>query len=102
VIADSATLRERLIGALTADLGDSYDCIRVWSAWGVGTMTEDDFAPVTNRVDDIVDSLLRVITAEPAADTINGQPFHHELSPSAAAAFKTWMADELGRRDDHG
>lgn len=26
--------------------GDTYDCTRVWSAWGVGTMSEDDFVPL--------------------------------------------------------
>lgn len=29
--------------------GDTYDCTRVWSAWGVGTMSEDDFVPVVEQ-----------------------------------------------------
>lgn len=29
--------------------GDTYDCTRVWSAWGVGTMSEDDFVPVIEQ-----------------------------------------------------
>lgn len=29
--------------------GDTYDCTRVWSAWGVGTMSEDDFVPVVDQ-----------------------------------------------------
>ena len=29
--------------------GDTYDCVRVWSAWGVGTMSEDDFVPVVEQ-----------------------------------------------------
>jgi hypothetical protein len=28
-------------------LGDTYACTRVWEAWQVGTMTEDDFQAVT-------------------------------------------------------
>jgi hypothetical protein len=32
--------------ALAETLGDAYDCIRVRSAWGVGTMSEDDFVMV--------------------------------------------------------
>jgi hypothetical protein len=32
--------------AIAAALGDTYDCTRVWSAWGVGTMGPDDFVPV--------------------------------------------------------
>lgn len=33
-----------------------YACTRVWEAWQVGTMTEDDFVPLdeTERVDEIV------------------------------------------------
>jgi hypothetical protein len=33
-----------------------YVCTRVWEAWQVGTMTEDDFVPLneTERVDEIV------------------------------------------------
>lgn len=33
--------------ALAQALGDAYDCTRVWSAWNVGTMSQDDFVPVT-------------------------------------------------------
>jgi hypothetical protein len=29
--------------------GDTYDCTRVWSAWGVGTMSEDDFVPISHE-----------------------------------------------------
>lgn len=59
----AATLRDKLIEVLTRELGDSYDCTRVWEAWIVGTMGEDDFEPVLYRVDDIVQSLLNVIEA---------------------------------------
>jgi len=36
----------------------SYDCSRVWSAWGVGTMDERDFTPVSERIEDIVKSIV--------------------------------------------
>ena len=29
--------------------GDTYDCTRVWSAWGVGTMSEDDFVSFVDQ-----------------------------------------------------
>lgn len=32
--------------AVAQALGDTYDCHRVWQAWGVGTMSQDDFSPV--------------------------------------------------------
>lgn len=44
--------------------GDTYDCTRVWSAWGVGTMSEDDFVPVAEqdeRLYEIADSFLAEI-----------------------------------------
>lgn len=46
-------LRAKASSLLTGD----YACTRVWEAWQVGTMTEDDFEPLeeTDRVDWIVD-----------------------------------------------
>ena len=41
--------------------GDAYDCVRVWSAWGVGTMSEDDFVPIADqdeRLYEIADSVI--------------------------------------------
>ena len=51
--------------ALLAALGDTYDCTRVWSAWGVGTMGEDDFVPVLDRLDDLIDEVAAEIAAVP-------------------------------------
>jgi hypothetical protein len=34
---------EPVMDAVAQALGDAYDCTRVWAAWGVGTMSEDDF-----------------------------------------------------------
>lgn len=39
---------EQLFEALAGALGEALDCTRVWSAWGVGTMSEDDFARVAD------------------------------------------------------
>ena len=38
-------------------LGDDHACNRVWSAWQYGTMTEDDFEPLsdTPRVQELVE-----------------------------------------------
>lgn len=47
--------------ALAASLGDAYDCTRVWSAWSYGTMGEDDFEPVRDRIDEIVQSVVAAI-----------------------------------------
>lgn len=52
--------REAARDALSAELGQAMDCTRVWSAWGVGTMSEDDFqllADNDERLDDIIDAV---------------------------------------------
>lgn len=45
--------------------GDAYDCTRVWSAWGVGTMSDDDFIPIADqeeRLYEIADACLDEVT----------------------------------------
>lgn len=54
-------LRDALIEQLGAEIGDSYDCTRVWSAWSHGTMSQQDFVPVDDRLGDIVEGLLERI-----------------------------------------
>ena len=39
---------EKADEAIREALGSAYDCMRVWSAWGVGTMGPDDFWPVAD------------------------------------------------------
>ncbi len=56
-IADAGEIRVAIQRALQATLGDTYDCTRVWSAWGYGTMGEDDFVPVLDRMDEIIDEV---------------------------------------------
>lgn len=61
-----------LIEALGNELGDSYDCTRVWEAWAIGTMAQDDFEPVGDRLDEIVAALVAAIAGRPAqsAETV--------------------------------
>lgn len=56
--AAAAVDHETLVDHLTRELGDAYDCTRVWSAWNVNTMTEEDFEPVTDRIDEIAAGIL--------------------------------------------
>ena len=48
--------------ALAETLGGVYVCDRTWSAWGVGTMTQDDFYPAAES-DDVLDSLVQAVIA---------------------------------------
>jgi hypothetical protein len=58
VLPERGSLRDIIAKAIG---GDTYDCVRVWSAWGVGTMSEDDFVPVVDqeaRLYEIADACL--------------------------------------------
>ncbi|CAA2366827.1 hypothetical protein [Xanthomonas phage Olaya] len=58
-------LKEAISEAIREALGGALDCTRVWSAWGVGTMSEDDFSPVADdseRVGEIADAVMAVLT----------------------------------------
>jgi len=55
------TLRTKARDAVVQALGDAYDCERSWSAWGWGTMGEEDFTLVAknpDRVTEITDAVL--------------------------------------------
>ena len=41
---------------LESQLSNAYYCTRVWEAWGVGTMTEDDFELID--VEEIISALM--------------------------------------------
>ncbi|WP_458763529.1 hypothetical protein [Cupriavidus basilensis] len=52
--------------AVASALGDAYDCQRIWSAWGVGTMSSNDFSLVAEddeRLSDITDAALAAMPA---------------------------------------
>jgi len=63
--------KELVCNAIAEALGDAYDCDRVWSAWNVGTMRQDDFYPVADspeRVAEIADAAIKSILAAPSVD----------------------------------
>ena len=74
-----ADLEELIAEHLGGELGDAYDCTRVWEAWGVGTMSEDDFEPVRERLGDLAAGLaariapFAVLGGEPAQASGIGQ-----------------------------
>lgn len=58
VVPDRDSLRDIIAQAIG---GDTYDCVRVWSSWSFGTMSEDDFVPVVEqeaRLYEIADACL--------------------------------------------
>jgi len=54
---------ERACEAVAAALGDAYDCGRVWSAWRIGTMSEDDFSLVSEYQDRVREIAVAAIEA---------------------------------------
>ncbi len=68
--------RDAVIAAVTEALGNAYDCQRVWQAWSVGTMGQDDFALVaedSDRVAEIADAAIEAMRlAAPAAPVPTG------------------------------
>jgi len=71
-------IRTVLRDALASGLTLTYGCSRVWSAWGVGTMTEDDFYPA-DECDELLDELCDLAIAALRPDLVapaaaNGAP----------------------------
>lgn len=62
VLPDRDSLRDIIAQAIGVD---TYDCTRVWSAWGIGTMSDDDFIKIVDqeeRLYEIADACLNELT----------------------------------------
>ena len=55
---------ERIADTVRDYLGDIFECTRVWEAWQVGTMTQNDFTPAdeTELSDDIAGAVATLYT----------------------------------------
>lgn len=64
---EKTALKDAIIVAMVEELGDTaYYCTRVWEAWSVGTMREDDFVSLAHDDDAmsmLADAVIRVIEA---------------------------------------
>lgn len=58
---------EQLEDTIRAGLAVTYHCGRVWSAWGVGTMSEDDFSPVdeSDTPRELAESVMALFNQKP-------------------------------------
>ncbi|MGL6045236.1 MAG: hypothetical protein ACRC02_02105 [Vogesella sp.] len=56
-------LPDAVIQATAEAIGSAYDCMRTWSAWGVGTMGPDDFLPVADDGDRVAEIARAAIVA---------------------------------------
>jgi hypothetical protein len=60
---DSEAELEAVMDAVADALGDAYDCIRVWEAWFVGTMSQDDFIRVVDSGERLAEIASAAISA---------------------------------------
>jgi hypothetical protein len=67
--------KEALVDIIGSHLIATYACTRVWEAWGVGTMTEDDFVPLSECefTDELADALLSALAPAPQRDAPAGE-----------------------------
>jgi hypothetical protein len=56
--------RDALVDLIAKHLSGTYHCTRVWTAWGVGTMSQDDFADVgeSDTPAEIADAIMALAT----------------------------------------
>ena len=59
--------KDAITDVIAAGLRGTYHCHRVWSAWGVGTMSEDDFSPVdeSDTPAELADAVLALFATSP-------------------------------------
>ena len=57
-------VKAKAMEAVAEALGEGTDCLRVWSAWSVGTMSQDDFVLIAespDRVKEITEAALGAV-----------------------------------------
>lgn len=67
--------RDSIRDAVAAAIGEAMDCTRVWSAWDVGTMSQDDFQMVAEddeRLEEIVDAIINAMKEDASAGSAKG------------------------------
>lgn len=97
--AAPAVDREKLIDAIADGLRGTWHCTRVWEAWHIGTMSQDDFVPVDesetpSEIADAVLSMLAAPQAPAAAETLRP-------GIDAAAKMLTKKAEDFAAEHGH-
>ncbi|WP_429499489.1 hypothetical protein ACQUFY_21710 [Robbsia andropogonis] len=88
-VMDDEDIRNAVRDAISEAIGCSaYDCTRVWSAWGFGTMGSDDFAPIVDSEERLLEITDAAIGAARAALAAPAQP--SEWAPVYLASTGMW------------
>ncbi|MDR5839371.1 hypothetical protein [Caballeronia sp. LZ034LL] len=76
--------------AIAEALGDAYDCMRVWNAWNVGTMSQDDFQRVADddsRIEEIANAAITALSSALATEGGEATPIEHRQGCSALGGY---------------
>jgi hypothetical protein len=90
------------LDALAAAVGDTYVCTRVWEAWSVGTMSQDDFTPLAETPEllhDILGEVLAALGVRTTVPPIPLTPAEVNALPDRARDYLMWLhtdADPAG------
>lgn len=59
-------LKGKMLNEIGEHLRGDYGCTRIWEAWQVGTMTEEDFYPLeeSERVEELADLFMKFLEAD--------------------------------------
>ena len=89
--------RETLIDLIAQHLRDTYHCTRVWRAWQVGTMGEDDFCPVdeSDTPVEIADAVLAALAAQPAEPNMRHPKIQALIGGKARAEIELGLVEQL-------
>jgi hypothetical protein len=79
---------EAVKAALPTALGEALDCLRVWGAWSVGTMSEADFVQVADQDDRVQEIAEAVVDARRSLkDPLTAETLHTALSEALALSL---------------
>ena len=96
----NAALREKLIDLIAEHLSGTYHCTRVWEAWNVGTMSQDDFEDVgeSDTPAELADAILAEIST--AAQPPAGIWVPTELAERVQETLGEFLMDHGWRQQD--
>lgn len=74
-------LRSALVDAISEGLRGTWHCTRVWEAWDVGTMSEDDFVPVdeTDTPAELTAAVLALVEPMLASERAKLHELHRQM-----------------------
>jgi hypothetical protein len=98
-------IKEKIKNILKKHLDDALICTREWSAWGYGTMTEDDFENISdvniNDIsNDIVDAINKPITNADAIRNMTDEELFDFMCEIRDSGINSAVSFEWGNVDN--